>query len=53
MASSSPPRSHVFGLGAETGEILWHNGLSGLGHEAISLAAEGVAIHHVHKKGGS
>lgn len=40
---------HMWGLDAERGDILWHNGLNGLGHDAISMAAEGVAIQYVHK----
>ncbi len=40
---------HIFGLDAETGAVLWHNGLTGLGHDAISMATDGVAIQYVHK----
>ncbi|MCD6052327.1 MAG: PQQ-like domain [Verrucomicrobia bacterium] len=40
---------HLYGLHADTGEILWHNSLSGLGHNDISLAMEGVSVQFVQK----
>lgn len=46
IASSN---GHMWGLHIEDGEILWHNGLKGLGHDVISLATDGIAIQYVHK----
>lgn len=40
---------HLYGLHLETGEILWHSSLTGLGHNDISLAMEGVSVQFVQK----
>ena len=40
---------HLFCLDAESGRILWHNPLSGMGHNDISLAVEGVSIQYLEK----
>lgn len=40
---------NLFALSAETGEILWHNSLKGLGNNDISLAVEGVSVQFVQK----
>ncbi len=38
---------HVWGFDAVTGRELWHNGLPGLGHEPVSIAADGVSTQYV------
>ncbi len=40
---------HLFCLSKDNGEILWHNNLSGLGNNDVSLALEGVAIQYLQK----
>jgi outer membrane protein assembly factor BamB len=41
-------KGHLFAL-SPAGEIIWHNSLSGLGHNDISLAFEGHAIQFLQK----
>ncbi len=40
---------HLFCLDAATGQTLWHNPLSGMRHNDIALAMEGVAVQFVTK----
>lgn len=40
---------HLFGLRANTGEILWHNELKGQGNNDISLTMEGVSVQFMQK----
>ena len=40
---------HVFCLEATSGRILWHNSMSGFGHNDISMAMEGVAVQVMSK----
>ncbi len=40
---------HLFCLDASSGGILWHNSLSGMGHNDITMAMEGVAVHFMAK----
>lgn len=40
---------HVFCLDAESGKILWQNPLSGLGHNDVSLAMNGVSVQFLQK----
>ena len=40
---------HLFCLDAATGNILWHNPLTGLGHNDIAMALEGVAVQFMAK----
>ena len=41
---------HLFCLDAATGGILWHNSLSGLGHNDIAMAMEGIAVQFLQKE---
>ena len=41
---------HLFCLNAASGDILWHNSLSGMGHNDISLAIEGVSVQFQQKE---
>jgi outer membrane protein assembly factor BamB len=40
---------HLFCLSADTGQILWHNKLRGMGYNDISLAMENVSIQYLEK----
>jgi len=40
---------HLFCLDANSGAILWHNPLTGFGHNDISLAMEGVSVQFLQK----
>ena len=40
---------HLFCLDAATGNIFWHNPLTGMGHNDISMALEGVAVQFMAK----
>ncbi len=42
-------KGHLYCLSKDNGEILWHNELSGLGNNDVSLALEGVAIQYLQK----
>ena len=39
---------HAWGLKASTGEVLWHNGLPGLGNRFITMCTEQVSVQYVH-----
>jgi outer membrane protein assembly factor BamB len=39
---------HIWGLSPNDGNILWHNGLPGLGNRFITMCAPHVAIQYVH-----
>ena len=40
---------HLFCLAADTGQIIWHNELGGMGYNDISLAIDNVSIQYVQK----
>ena len=40
---------HLFCIDAESGNILWHNPLKGLGNNDISLAMDGVSVQFIQK----
>ncbi len=40
---------HLFCLDADSGSILWHNPLDGLGHNDIALAMDGVSVQFLQK----
>jgi outer membrane protein assembly factor BamB len=40
---------HIFCLDAESGNILWHNPLKGLGNNDISMAMDGVSVQFLQK----
>ncbi|MGV3774697.1 MAG: PQQ-binding-like beta-propeller repeat protein [Verrucomicrobiales bacterium] len=46
-------QGHLFALSADTGHILWHNELKGLGFNDISLALDGHSIQFLQKTVGS
>jgi outer membrane protein assembly factor BamB len=39
---------HVWGLDIRTGEILWHNGLTGLGNSFVTLADCDSSVQYIH-----
>jgi outer membrane protein assembly factor BamB len=41
---------HLFCLELGSGEVRWHNPLSGFGHNDLSLAMEGVAVQFLQKE---
>jgi outer membrane protein assembly factor BamB len=38
---------HLFALAGDTGEILWHNKLEGLGYNDVTLAIAGKSIQYI------
>jgi outer membrane protein assembly factor BamB len=40
---------HLFCLDAESGEIVWHNPLSGIGHNDVTLSIGGRSIQIMNK----
>lgn len=40
---------HLFCIDASSGKILWHNPLTGLGHNDISLTMDGVSVQFLQK----
>ena len=40
---------HLFCIDAQSGKILWHNPLKGLGNNDVSLAIEGVSVQYLEK----
>ncbi|HXQ36645.1 MAG TPA: PQQ-binding-like beta-propeller repeat protein [Anaerolineales bacterium] len=40
-------QGYVFALDGETGDILWENGLEGLGHNDVTLSIAGKSIQFV------
>jgi outer membrane protein assembly factor BamB len=40
-------RGHAYALDGETGEILWHNDLKGMGHNDVTLSIAGKSIQFV------
>jgi outer membrane protein assembly factor BamB len=41
---------NMWGINKNTGEILWRNGLKGLGYENLSMATENVSIQYVQEE---
>ncbi len=46
-------KGHVFCLDVHTGEVLWRNGLKGLGHSAVTLSISGQATRYAASEAGS
>lgn len=44
---------YVFGLNAQTGEVLWKNGLQGMGYNDVTMCIGGKTIQTVGKPGES
>lgn len=42
-------QGHLFCLDAESGGVIWHNELSGMGYNDVSLALENVSVQYVQK----
>ena len=40
---------HVWGIDVRSGEIIWHNGLTGLGNSFVSLADSSTSVQYIHK----
>lgn len=40
---------HLFCISTETGAVLWHNQLPGMGNNDVSLALDGVSIQYLSK----
>lgn len=39
---------HAWGIDAKTGEVLWHNSLTGLGNGFVSLADGSSSVQYIH-----